>query len=187
MASPIAHSFAGFWTFLILAKQLQIRLTIQWRQYLPQVIVLVVLANLADLDFFISLALLGNDNLHRGFTHSLTVSALVAMAFGCVWRITPGFWRSTTLYFTAYGSHLLIDFYTGSRLGWNDTASGIPLLWPLATRFSSPLVLVPGVRYMSLAALLSTENAWSCIYELLTFGAITAVLLARRARHERNG
>src|SRR5438034_1262118 len=36
MASPIAHSFAGFWTFLVFAKQLQIRLAAQWRQYLPQ-------------------------------------------------------------------------------------------------------------------------------------------------------
>jgi hypothetical protein len=42
MASPIAHSVAGFWTFLVFAKQLQIRLAEQWRQYLPRLGVLVI-------------------------------------------------------------------------------------------------------------------------------------------------
>jgi membrane-bound metal-dependent hydrolase YbcI (DUF457 family) len=182
LASPVAHSFAGFWTFLVFAKQQQIRLTAQWRQYLPQLGVLILLANLADFDFFISLALLGNEDLHHHFTHSLAVAVLVALALSCVWRITLGFWRSATLYFTAYGSHLLIDLCTGSRVGWNGSGSGIPLFWPLTKKFSSPLILVPGVRHLNLAALFSMENAWSSIYELLTFGAITAVLLILRTR-----
>ncbi len=187
MASPVAHSFAGFWTFLLFARQLQIRLAAQWRQYLPQLGILVLLANLPDFDLFISFALLGNGELHHGFTHSLAVGVLVALALSCVWRITTGFWRSALLYFIAYGSHLLIDLCTGSRLGWNNSSSGIPLLWPLPKKFSSPLILVPGVRHLNLAALFSMENARSSIYELLLFGAITAVLLALRARHVRNG
>jgi membrane-bound metal-dependent hydrolase YbcI (DUF457 family) len=117
MASPIAHSFAGFWTFLVFAKQLQIRLAAQWRQYLLQLGVLVLLANLPDFDFPISLALLGNDSLHHKFTHSLAAGVVVALAVSCVWRIAPGFWRSAMIYFTAYGSHLLIDLCTGLRLG----------------------------------------------------------------------
>jgi len=67
MASPIAHSFAGFWTFLVFAKQLQVRLSAQWRQYLPRLGVLVLLANLPDFDFPISLRLLGNASLHHEF------------------------------------------------------------------------------------------------------------------------
>jgi membrane-bound metal-dependent hydrolase YbcI (DUF457 family) len=187
MASPVAHSFAGFWTFLFFARQQQIRLAAHWRRYLPQLGVLILLANLPDFDLFISFALLGNADLHHGFTHSLSVGLLVALAFSCVWRITTGFWRSALLYFIAYGSHLLIDLCTGSRLGWNNSGSGIPLFWPLSKKFSSPLILVPGVRHLNSAALFSMENARSSLYELLIFGAITAVVLALRARHVPNG
>src|SRR5438034_2895678 len=176
MASPIAHSFAGFWTFLVFAKQLQIRLAAQWRQYLPRLGVLVLLANLPDFDFPISLALLGNASLHHEFTHSLAAAVLVALAVSCVWRIAPGFWRSAMIYFTAYASHLLIDLCTGRTLGWTNTGSGIPLLWPWPKNFSSPLVLIPGVRHETLRAIFSIDNAWASIYELLSFGAITVIV-----------
>ncbi|PYJ65828.1 MAG: hypothetical protein DME76_17770 [Verrucomicrobia bacterium] len=177
VASPIAHSFAGFWTFLVFAKQLQIRVAAQWRQYLLRLGVLVVLANLPDFDFPISLALLGNTSLHHGFSHSLAAAVLVALAVSCVWRIVPGFWRSAMIYFTAYGSHLLIDLCTGPTLGWTNTSFGIPLLWPWPKKFSSPLILIPGVRGKDFAALFSLNNVWSCTYEVLTCGAITAVAL----------
>jgi len=175
MASPIAHSFAGFWTFLIFAKQLQIRLAAQWRQYLPQLGVLVLLANLPDFDFPISLALLGNGSLHHKFTHSLAAGVLVALAVSCMWRIVPGFWRSAMIYFTAYGSHLLIDLCTGLTLGWTNTGYGMPLLWPWPKNCSSPLILVIGVRHKDLSALFGIDNFWSCGYELLIFGGITVV------------
>ena len=176
MASPIAHSFAGFWTFLVFAKQLQIRLTVHWRKYLLPLGVLVLLANLPDFDFLISLALLGNTSLHHEFTHSLVVGVLVALAVSCVWRIAPGFWRSAMIYFTAYGSHLLIDLFSGRTLGWTNTGSGIPLFWPWPKNFSSPLILIPGVRHETLRAIFSMDNAWSSIYELLTFGAVTGIV-----------
>jgi membrane-bound metal-dependent hydrolase YbcI (DUF457 family) len=176
MASPIAHSFAGFWTFLVFAKQLQIRLPVQWRQYVLKLGVLVLLANLPDFDFLISFALLGNASLHHEFTHSLVAGVLVALAVSCLWRIAPGFWRSAMIYFTAYGSHLLIDLCTGRTLGWTNTGSGIPLLWPWPKEFSSPLILIPGVRHGSLRAIFSMDNAWASVYELLIFGAITVII-----------
>jgi len=175
MASPIAHSFAGFWTFLAFAKQLQVRLSAQWRQYLVRLGVLVLLANLPDFDFLISFALLGNGSLHHEFTHSLAAAAVVALVTSCVWRIAPGFWRSAMIYFAAYGSHLLIDLFTGRTLGWTNTGSGIPLLWPWSKNFSSPLILIPGVRHETLRAFFSMDNTWSSIYELLSFGGITLI------------
>jgi membrane-bound metal-dependent hydrolase YbcI (DUF457 family) len=176
MASPIAHSFAGFWTFLVFAKQLQIRLPVPWRQYILKLGVLVLLANLPDFDFLISFALLGNASLHHEFTHSLVAGVLVALAVSCLWRIAPGFWRSAMIYFTAYGSHLLVDLCTGRTLGWTNTGSGIPLLWPWPKEFSSPLILIPGVRHGSLRAIFSMDNAWASVYELLIFGAITVII-----------
>src|SRR2546430_371849 len=37
MASPIAHSFAGFWTFMLLTARLKVRLATACRQYLQMV------------------------------------------------------------------------------------------------------------------------------------------------------
>src|SRR5437016_10379987 len=176
MASPVAHTFAGFWTFLLLTARWKVRLVTACRRYLPQLLLLVLIANFADIDFLFGL--------HRSFTHSLAAAVFVALAVSCVWRIAGSFWRSAILCFSAYSSHLLIDLCTGTKLGWNATASAIPLFWPWAKEFRSPLVLVVGVSHKDLPALFSMKNAWSSFYELLTFGAITVALLALRLRHE---
>ena len=169
MASPIAHSFAGFWTFVCQRGHFKTQLTAHWREYLLPLAVLILLANAPDLDL-----LLGNA-VHRGFTHSLTIGILVSLALSCAWRITPGFWRSTILYFTAYSSHLLIDFFTGTKIGWTNSGFGMPLLWPWPKTFSSPLILIFGIHHKNFAALFSLDNVWACTYETLTFGAITVV------------
>src|SRR5439155_25766163 len=110
VASPIAHSFAGFWTSLALRRRSKTRLTAHWRQYVPRLGVLILLANAPDLDLFLPPGFPGNA-LHRGFTHSLTVAILISLALSCAWRIAPGFWRCTILCFTAYSSHILIYLF----------------------------------------------------------------------------
>jgi membrane-bound metal-dependent hydrolase YbcI (DUF457 family) len=172
---------------MLLTARLKGRLATACGQYLPQLVLLILLANLADVDFLFGLGTKGNANaLHHGFTHSLAAAVFVALAVSCVWRIAASFWRSAILYFLAYSSHLLIDLCTGIKLGWNATAYGIPLFWPWAKEFRSPLVLVVGVSHKDLPALFSMENVWSSFYELLTFGAITVALLALRVRHEQS-
>jgi membrane-bound metal-dependent hydrolase YbcI (DUF457 family) len=167
MASPIAHSFAGLWTFLWQRGHFKPQLPSHWCQYLRPLGVLILLANAPDLDL-----LLGNA-MHRGFTHSVTAAILVSLALACVWRIAPGLWRSAFVYFTAYGSHLLVDFFTGTKIGWTNSGYGMPLFWPWHKNFSSPLILIFGVRHKDFAALFSLDNILSCTYEALTFGAIT--------------
>jgi membrane-bound metal-dependent hydrolase YbcI (DUF457 family) len=185
VASPVAHSLVGFWIFLLLTARLTGRLATACGEYLPQLVLLVLLANLADVDFLIGLGTEANANaLHHGFTHSLAAAVCVALAVSCVWRIAGSFWRSAILCFSAYSSHLLIDLCSGAKLGWNVAASGIPLFWPWAKEFRSPLVLVVGVTHKDLPALFSMKNVWSSFYELLTFGAITVALLALRVRYE---
>lgn len=182
MASPVAHSFAGLWSFLLLAQQRKIRLSDQWRRYLGQLCLLVLLANLADFDFIAGL-IVGRD-LHRGFTHSLLAAILAALAFGWLWRIAESFWASVAISFTAYGSHLLIDFFTGTDLGWTHTGTGLPLFWPLPKiDFSSPLVLVYGVRHGTVSAVLSFSNIRSACFDLLVFGGLTLLLLVGSARY----
>jgi len=176
VASPVAHSFAGFWTFMLLTARLKVSLATACRQYLPQLVLLVLLANLADVDFLFGLGTGANANaLHHGFTHSLAAAVFVALAVSCVWRVAAGFWRSAILYFSAYSSHLLIDLCTGAKLGWNATGSGIPLFWPWTKEFRSPLVLLVGVSHKDLTALFSLDNVWACTNELLTCSVITVV------------
>jgi len=177
VASPIAHSFAGSWIFLLLTAQHRSWIAQQWRPYFLKFAVLVFLANLPDLDFFFQLGLHANE-LHRGFTHSLAAAMVVSLGLSCLWQIIPGFWRSALLCFIAYGSHLLIDLCTGSSLGWTHSGYGIPLFWPWRQEFNSPLILVFGVRHQNLSALFSIDNFWSCAYELIVFGAITLILFA---------
>jgi membrane-bound metal-dependent hydrolase YbcI (DUF457 family) len=167
MASPIAHSFAGFWTFVCQRGRFKTQLTAHWREYLLPLGVLILLANAPDLDL-----LLGNAR-HRDFTHSLTAAVLVSLALSCVWRIAPGFWRSTLVYFTAYSSHLLIDLFTGTKIGWTNSGFGMPLFWPWPKTLSSPLILIFGIHHKNFAALFSLDNVWACAYETLIFGAIT--------------
>src|SRR5438876_6107803 len=111
MASPIAHSFAGFWTFACQRGHFKTQLTAHWREYLLPLGVLILLANAPDLDL-----LLGNA-VHRGFTHSLAAATLVSLGLSCVWRIAPGFWRSAVVYFIAFSLDLLIDTFTGYTIG----------------------------------------------------------------------
>ena len=177
VASPVAHTFAGFWTFLLLTARLRVRLVTACRLYLPQLVLRVLLANLADIDFLFGL--------HRSFTHSLAAAVFVALAVSYVWRIAGSFWRSAGLYFLAYSSPLLIDLCTGTKLGWNATASGIFLFWPWRKEFGSPLVLIVGVKHTDFAALFSIENLQSSLYELLIFGVITAALMVLWVRHQK--
>jgi membrane-bound metal-dependent hydrolase YbcI (DUF457 family) len=188
MASPIAHSFAGFWTSLPLRKRGKTRLTGHWGQYLPRLGVLILLANAPDLDVLITPGFPGNA-LHRGFTHSLTIAIAISLALGTAWRIVPDFWRSSLLYFTAYSSHILIDFFTGTKIGWTNTGSGMPLFWPWPKTFSSPLILIFGIHHKDLTALFSLDNVWACTYELLTCTVITLVaglLWKRRVKLQTN-
>jgi len=181
MASPVAHSFAGYWIFQFFAQS-KFRLLRFSRGNLLPLGILVVVANLPDFDFLLSMAIRGNLNdLHHGFTHSLPVAALVSVVLTFTWPIATTFWGSALVYFTAYSSHLLIDLFTGQRLGWTNTGYGIPLFWPLSQMYSSPLILIIGVQHQNLAAVWSVQNAVSVMYELLTFGAITAIILVIRA------
>ncbi|MGI9115208.1 MAG: hypothetical protein DLM52_03200 [Chthoniobacterales bacterium] len=182
MASPVAHSFAGFWTFLLLVQRRGLGLTQPWRTRLAQVSVLTLVANLADFDFVPEL--LFRRDYHRGFSHSLVAAIIAALVFAGIWKIAGAFWRSAAIYFVAYGSHLLIDFFTGLKLGWNHSGSGIPLLWPSPEKdFASLFVLVYGVRHGSIAAIFSLANLRAICYDTLVCGTLTAVLLAWRARY----
>jgi membrane-bound metal-dependent hydrolase YbcI (DUF457 family) len=183
MASPVAHSFAGFWTFLILIGRYRNR-TARWLERSCQLCMLVFVANLADLDFLPELFF--HRDIHRGPSHALLAAVLAGIVFAGIWRIAGTFWASACVYFVAYASHLLIDFFTGGYLGWNHSASGIPLFWPwpgARVNVASLLVLDYGVRHGSLSALFSPANLRAVCYDLSVYGTITILLLLWWARY----
>jgi membrane-bound metal-dependent hydrolase YbcI (DUF457 family) len=141
---------------MLLTARLRVRLATACRRCSPQLGLLVLLTNLAHVDFLFGVG--ANPNaLHHDFTHSFAAAFFVALAVSCVWRVAGGFWRSASLYFLAYSSHLLIDLCTAAKLGWNVTASGIPLFWPWTKDFRSPLVLVVRVKHKDLPALFNSN------------------------------
>ncbi|MBA3272568.1 MAG: metal-dependent hydrolase [Chthoniobacterales bacterium] len=187
MASPVAHSFAGFWTFLCFHREGGFSVLQNWRRFALQIGLLIFVANAADLDFLLSLYVRGNLNaLHHGFTHSILFAAIVAVAFAAISPSARSFFRSSLIYFAAYGSHLLIDLVTSDRLGWNARGSGLPLFWPSREEWGSPIALFLGVQHKNFRALWEMQNALASLYELLVCGAITAMVLILRSKYEQN-
>jgi len=179
MASPVAHSFAGFWSFLLFAKQMKIALGEQWRKYVGQLCLLVLVANLADFDVIPSLLL--HKDFHHRASHSLLAAILVSLILSWLWKIAESFWRSFAIYFVAYGSHLLIDFFTGSRLGWNVRGDGLPLFWPWPrSRLHSTVVLFYGLTNGSISATFSVANLRAVCNDFLFFGSITIAIAVAR-------
>ena len=158
------------------------------RQYLPQICVLIFVADMPDLDILVEVFV--RRDLHHGVSHSLLAATVVAFLGSWLWEIAGSFWRSFALYFTAYGSHLLIDVFTGDWWGWTRSGSGIPLFWPWPKEVSSPLILAYGVhqRKNLFSALFSAQNLWGRGYDLVVFGGLTVILLAwQRSRAKRGG
>ncbi|NNK64653.1 MAG: metal-dependent hydrolase, partial [Gemmatimonadetes bacterium] len=92
-------------------------------------VLIVVVANLPDLDFLPGV-LIGDPGLyHRGPSHSIFAAAAVAGVAG--WALGPrlGGARRVALWtFIAYGSHLVLDMLIPDPSGGS---AGIPALWPL--------------------------------------------------------
>ncbi len=89
----------------------------------------VVLANAPDFDFLPGIVLGRPGAFHRGVSHTVLAAAAVAVAAGLLaawrrWGPRPGWWaRFAAL---AYGSHLVLDFFTVDVVA----PHGARFLWP---------------------------------------------------------
>jgi inner membrane protein len=140
MATPVGHGLAGLSFFLLAAKAFGER-----RKTLLLLVVLFAL--LPDFDFIPGI-LVGKPALyHHGISHSLGTGVAVALLVAWIAR---RWWPDRAgllflLFFGAYASHLLFDFFgTDSRPPY-----GIPLFWPLSSaNYLSPIPLFTGVRHV---------------------------------------
>lgn len=137
MPSPIAHSITGYAIF----KLFQIKCPPRLRFNRPVLAWSIVSANVADVDFIPQL--LSDANIHRGVTHSITVTLGVSLL---AWLLSYRIARHQAIQMfvltsAIYGSHLLLDLFTaGGR--------GMQLLWPLTPMFfQSPIPLFPAVHH----------------------------------------
>jgi inner membrane protein len=138
MATPVGHSLAGYFVFR-LSEETQGPDKVRW------LLLYICLANAPDLDFLPGV-LVGRPGLyHQGISHSLGFALVVSLAVAGVCRLWgKSFAAIFALSFTAYVSHIVIDF-----LG-SDTRPpyGIPLLWPIsAEHFISPVPIFWGVHH----------------------------------------
>jgi len=101
---------------------------------------------------------------HNQLTHSIAFGLIVCLLYSLIRRVTPAprpFRRTFVLSATAYGLHLLMDFFTYGR--------GLMLFWPFTEqRFSPPVLLFYGLR---------RSDGWISSHHLITFATESLTML----------
>ena len=102
-------------------------------------------ANGPDLDFLPGLLVGDINRFHQGPSHSLAAAMIFGIIVFLVARSLSGpAMRLAVLGFLAYGSHLLLDFFTQDK----RAPFGIPLFWPVSSdSFMSPWQVFGGVKH----------------------------------------
>ncbi len=132
MPTPVAHTLCGYACYEAMKKKGE---RLQWKWLL----MLIVAANLADLDYLPGVFIDLPNNFHHGMTHSIVFTLIIAGIAGAVaYMKNRRFWPVMIIVSIAYGSHVLMDFFT------KDTSPpfGEQLLWPFyRAYFLSPISL----------------------------------------------
>lgn len=174
MPSPIVHAATGYAIF----RQHRKRQELDQNDSDPILALLVVAAALIpDVDFLAGFVHGQISRVHNQGTHSLFTGLGFSVLLGFAGRLMGReFKRWTLLAMAAFESHVVLDFFSGSR-------RGMMLLWPFSrTRYKFPFKLFYGVRWDRSVA--SWNHVWTVFTEVV-FLAI-AVLIARSLR-KRNG
>lgn len=98
---------------------------------------------------------------HRGFTHSIIIAALIALAGAAAWRL-PGAGRRKifAFLFMSIASHGILDCFTNG-------GHGVALLWPFsAERYFAPVQPIE-VSPIGLSRFLSERGAAVLVSEFL--------------------
>src|SRR5687767_7177296 len=132
MPLPLAHSAVGLAAYLAFRKNILTHVSRKRRWALAALVV--VAANLPDLDFLPGLLVGQPNRFHHGPSHSLAAAAIAAgllyalsmRFFGAVPRV-----RLFTVLLVASLSHSLLDYCSA------DTSQpyGVPLFWPISSEY----------------------------------------------------
>ncbi|MBM4283647.1 MAG: hypothetical protein FJ128_00140 [Deltaproteobacteria bacterium] len=169
MATPLLHSFCGWCLYRGLRGPLKLGGSSSGK-----LAACLVLANLPDLDLLPRL-IFGVLSPHGLYTHNLPAAAGVGLAVGFRQGRQWGL-----MAFILVMSHLVIDFFTGLRLGLAPSW-GLAWLYPLeGGRWSAPATLFLGTRHGSWEVLFSRANLWAPLYEGCLMAALLALAWFRR-------
>ena len=168
MPTSIGHALAG--TFLN-----QTRVFVPADTLFKSLMISIILANLADIDFLPGL-LAGNPNrFHHGVTHSLGATLMTALAFGFYFYAKQHqFWAPFAFSGLLYLSHVGLDFLTADT----SLPQGVPIFWPLSGEYYlSPISVFSSVHKDSSSAtfvqsLFVAENTWTIFREIFILGPI---------------
>lgn len=134
----------------------------------------VIGANLPDLDFLPGV-LAGDPGLyHRGPSHSLLAAVVAALLCGAVLgRWVGGFRRAAGWTFLAYASHLVLDMVVPDPSGMSV---GVPLAWPLvAAEIGAP---IPGLAALNPLRILAGPRLQTGFFEsMLSLGGVRVFLV----------
>ncbi|MFL6253904.1 MAG: metal-dependent hydrolase [Pyrinomonadaceae bacterium] len=119
MPMPVAHSLVG----ASLVAAVLPRRAGQARYWRWALVAGAVLANAADLDFFL-VFIFRSRAWHRGFTHSLVFALVVLLCL--LFALGRARAREAVAFGLAYASHVLLDFAT------TKTGGGLELFWPFS-------------------------------------------------------
>ncbi len=160
MPLPIAHGFLG--AAIVAAIHPKINRIVSVPPLLGG-----FLANLADIDFVLSLST-GDKSWHRGFTHSFLISILVFVLIA-IWLGRDRI-RESIAYGLAYSSHLVLDYATSD-------GGGPQLLWFFSyERFSV------GIKSWSVvpSRLPVSEIVLAVLWEAAVFGVVYLFIYSMR-------
>lgn len=163
MPLPIAHGLVG----ASIVAALHPRPTSS-RYYMP-LLIGAILANCADLDFFLVWAR-HSKTWHRAFTHSFLFGLIVCLATLAL--LGGSRIKEAVAYGLAFLSHGVLDYLTAKKGG------GVELLWPISTeRLKLDLVGLSEVP----SRMQVTELLMAILVEFTVFAPmLIAVLLMRR-------
>jgi inner membrane protein len=169
MPMPVAHSLVG--------ASLVAALLPRRPRYWAWLAAGAVLANAADLDFFL-VFVFGSRAWHRGFTHSLAFALAVCVCL--LLALGRGRGREAAAFGLAFASHAVLDFATTEI----EVSRGVELFWP----FSSDRL---GLRWWGLSELPSrmpaAEILKSLSLEFLLFAPpLLFLILLRRGAFRRS-
>ncbi|WP_107670999.1 metal-dependent hydrolase [Cyanothece sp. BG0011] len=141
MASPIGHSLAGCFGFLLVRENPQFLKYFSSKQLL---ITGIIMANLPDTDFLLGYLFYQNFNaIHRQFTHSFFVGFVVCIViFVCLRFFKPIPLSFLVWFWGLYFSHILLDMLAYDRY----LPAGVQCFLPFSSNyFAFPISIIGGL------------------------------------------
>ena len=171
MCTPAGHALMG-------AAVLSLQGNFIWKRRILALFLVLVAANLPDVDIFFGY-IAGNPNrYHHMWTHSLTFGVLAGVAGAILWGgiFKKNAWKAGLFVMGLVFSHLLLDLFTRD----GSPPYGMQLFWPFSRDFFiAPVTVFRDVDKASessvfLRSLFTAHNLHTLVKEVIVLGPVAA-------------